>query len=267
MSSPLSSRRVASKAFTLIELLVVIAIIAILAAILFPVFARARENARKISCLSNLKQIGLGVMQYAQDYDEKYPSIGNGCGPFTYCAGWQYLVQPYVKSTQIFKCPSNTNERISYRADGSLPPISNDYLANGADSSWNYGNAAGARGPFGPTDSAGEPLADIQAPAQLIMIVEGDIAGKPDDNKEAWEFDIVKAADVNSLWSKHLSFGNYIFADGHAKALKPFATVSQEIPGGTSSVNMWWRSGQPFTDPQDFPKVGNVLRSSVERSK
>src|SRR4028118_675254 len=67
-------RRAAHRGFTLIELLVVIAIIAILAAILFPVFSRARENARRASCMSNLKQIGLGVMQYVQDYDERYPS-------------------------------------------------------------------------------------------------------------------------------------------------------------------------------------------------
>ena len=263
--SPIPPRRATFKAFTLIELLVVIAIIAILAAILFPVFARARENARKISCLSNLKQIGLGVLQYSQDFDEKYPPIGNECNANN-CKGWHYLVQPYIKSTQVFKCPSNSNERISYRANSNLPAISNDYLANGVDNFWNYGNSPGARGPFGPTDSAGEPLADIQAPAELIMIVEGDIAGKPDDNKESWEFDIVKPEDVNSLWSKHLSFGNYIFADGHAKALKPFATVSKEIPGGSSSVNMWWRSGLPFTDPNDLTKVGNALRSSVEHS-
>ena len=266
MSSSLSSRRVAFKAFTLIELLVVIAIIAILAAILFPVFARARENARKISCLSNLKQIGLGVMQYAQDYDERYLPIGNECNAGN-CKGWHYLLQPYVKSTQIFKCPSNTNQEISYRANGALPAIPNDYLANGVDNWWNYQNSAGARGPFGPTDSAGEPMADIQAPAQLIMIVEGDIDGKPADNKQSWEFDIVKEGDINSLWSKHLSFGNYIFADGHAKALKPFATVSNEIPGGSSSVNMWWRSGQPFTDPNDVSRVRRILQSSVERSK
>ena len=88
--------------FTLIELLVVIAIIAILAAILFPAFARARENARKASCMSNLKQIGLGILQYAQDYDEKFPmqdlSVGN--------RHFGVLLQPYLKSTQLFVCPS-----------------------------------------------------------------------------------------------------------------------------------------------------------------
>jgi prepilin-type N-terminal cleavage/methylation domain-containing protein len=95
--------------FTLIELLVVIAIIAILAAILFPVFARARENARRASCQSNMKQIGLGILQYVQDYDEKYsPRQTSNVMVGTTLRNdvpWHFLVQPYVKSNQLFKCP------------------------------------------------------------------------------------------------------------------------------------------------------------------
>lgn len=91
------------KAFTLIELLVVIAIIAILAAILFPVFGRARENARRSSCLSNVKQIGLGLMQYSQDYDEMVPLGIQGS------LRWNDLIQPYTKSTQILRCPSDVS--------------------------------------------------------------------------------------------------------------------------------------------------------------
>lgn len=97
------SRKGSIKAFTLIELLVVIAIIAILAAILFPVFGRARENARKSSCQSNLKQIALGVIQYVQDYDERFPKIARVPGE---SAGWAHRIQPYLKSTQLLKCPS-----------------------------------------------------------------------------------------------------------------------------------------------------------------
>lgn len=118
-------RKHVATGFTLIELLVVIAIIAILAAILFPVFARARENARRASCMSNLKQIGLGMMQYSQDYDEHEPRV-NVCGPQlletgvlstgtvctspagTYYHLWWHMIYPYVRSTQVFICPSTT---------------------------------------------------------------------------------------------------------------------------------------------------------------
>jgi prepilin-type N-terminal cleavage/methylation domain-containing protein/prepilin-type processing-associated H-X9-DG protein len=98
------SKKRPGNAFTLIELLVVIAIIAILAAILFPVFARARENARRASCMSNLKQMGIGMMMYVQDYDETFPSrysVNNGVTEY-----WWMLLQPYTKSKQLFRCPS-----------------------------------------------------------------------------------------------------------------------------------------------------------------
>ena len=121
--------------FTLIELLVVIAIIAILAAILFPVFAQAREQARKTSCLSNTKQLGLGVMMYVQDYDEMYvsnswdtPAIGQAGhdSPLgaAYLSGtqWPWRIMPYLKNKQIFVCPSDPAQGRSgwrgYQADG-----------------------------------------------------------------------------------------------------------------------------------------------------
>ncbi|MGE5530992.1 MAG: DUF1559 domain-containing protein [Bacteroidota bacterium] len=111
--------------FTLIELLVVIAIIAILAAILFPVFAKAREKARQSSCLSNVKQMILAVMQYAQDYDEMYPggligSPGAGQGPVTQNAAFLTakntadVIYPYVKNTQVFYCASAPSTTSSY---------------------------------------------------------------------------------------------------------------------------------------------------------
>jgi prepilin-type N-terminal cleavage/methylation domain-containing protein/prepilin-type processing-associated H-X9-DG protein len=96
------------RAFTLIELLVVIAIIAILAAILFPVFAKAREKARQSSCSSNIKQINLAIMQYAQDYDETFVMGGNGA-PLN--RRWHQLIDPYMKSSQVLVCPSRNTYR------------------------------------------------------------------------------------------------------------------------------------------------------------
>src|SRR6058998_246498 len=108
--------RTRTRAFTLIELLVVIAIIAILAAILFPVFAQAREKARQISCISNIKQVGLAFIMYDQDYDETFPSPvafssqGGGCAPqldwWHLNGGWAILTYPYIKNGGIFHCPS-----------------------------------------------------------------------------------------------------------------------------------------------------------------
>ncbi len=98
------------RGFTLIELLVVIAIIAILASILFPVFAQAREKARQTSCLSNLKQMGLGLMMYSQDYDEQLLGFGNcsiGRPSPGSCVYWQALIQPYVKNRGVTLCPTN----------------------------------------------------------------------------------------------------------------------------------------------------------------
>lgn len=112
-----------NRAFTLIELLVVIAIIAILAAILFPVFGRARKNARRSSCQTNLKQIGLGILQYVQDYDERYPPSRAGGTVYigTFANNnfpWHLAVQLYVKSIQLFKCPSLHFEPLPVIADG-----------------------------------------------------------------------------------------------------------------------------------------------------
>jgi len=107
------------KGFTLIELLVVIAIIAILAAILFPVFAQARERARQATCTFNMKQLGLGFVQYTQDYDECYPCGGNN----QTAQGWGEEIYPYVKSNGIFRCPDDGNANanpLSYAANDNV---------------------------------------------------------------------------------------------------------------------------------------------------
>ena len=126
------SRR-AAPGFTLIELLVVIAIIAILAAILFPVFAKAREKARQASCSSNMKQLGLGFLQYVQDNDETWPynnlTLSNGVITSSCAAaGWASHIYPYVKSTQIYKCPDDSNTGtypVSYSSNRNFTSNSN----------------------------------------------------------------------------------------------------------------------------------------------
>jgi prepilin-type N-terminal cleavage/methylation domain-containing protein/prepilin-type processing-associated H-X9-DG protein len=104
------------RGFTLIELLVVIAIIVILASILFPVFGRARENARRTSCQSNLKQIGLGLQQYAQDFDGWTP------GSSFFGQSWPSMIHPYIKSEQLWACPSGESDKI--RRNSTLGPAS-----------------------------------------------------------------------------------------------------------------------------------------------
>jgi len=213
--------------FTLIELLVVIAIISLLAAILFPVFARARENARKTSCMNNLKQIGIGITQYTQDYDELMPAVSlSSPNP-----RWHENIQAYVKSAQIFKCPSNSSKVFITGAPTNT--YLNHYLGNGNN---NLGAAAGTgfnfRRPLDATlpDGSAEAttsLSDIQAPAQCITVSEN----KGSRNTSNL-YSISAAGGMD--FTNHLGSTNFLFADGHVKALKPSATYS--LPGG---VNMW----------------------------
>ena len=129
--NPCTARR-AYRAFTLIELLVVIAIIAILAAILFPVFAQAREQARKASCISNIKQCSLGALMYLQDYDESVvlcavsSANSNGSDAFT----WQDLIQPYTKNQRVLFCPDNLYQGSSYAWGGASGRATYDYMTS-----------------------------------------------------------------------------------------------------------------------------------------
>lgn len=141
--------------FTLIELLVVIAIIAILAAILFPVFQKVRENARRTACLSNEKQIGLGILQYNQDYDEKYIAGANSYGRGS---GWAGQLYPYVKSTAVFKCPDDSTN---------LPGTNVSYALNAQFSPYNYDDP-NLRGKGAVPIS----LAQINSPAKTVLIFE-----------------------------------------------------------------------------------------------
>jgi len=138
------------RGFTLIELLVVIAIIAILAAILFPVFAQAREKARAISCLSNMKQLGLGELMYNQDSDEKYTP---GQNPYGEANGWAGELYPYIKSVAVFKCPDDSTV-----ANGSV-------VSYGINLNTAIYNGAG-------TGADGAPLAQFTSPAKTVLLFE-----------------------------------------------------------------------------------------------
>ena len=170
--------------FTLIELLVVIAIIAILAAILFPVFARAREQARRTACLSNCKQIGTALFMYAQDYDETLPErYGNCCGPSTFgdyeyynCVGyertWKNMLYPYIKNLQVFQCPSNPTAKIGVNVDSTANTGTNvpdpRFMAGYDMYLPNFGSVAA----IGFNGSYPQTLAGLTYPANELIIVE-----------------------------------------------------------------------------------------------
>ena len=217
------------RGFTLIELLVVIAIIALLAAILFPVFARARENARKSSCLNNLKQMGLGLAQYTQDFDETFPKSRTGGFIFSPAAGvnpeapWQWVILPYTKSTQIYKCPSNGHkDATGWSWDGSKDILFEHYLSNGVNGfSAALGDGTTGRQPMGRDQGAA--LGDLRAAAQVILV--GECRNRGNADPEFWD----NTADTQFF--SHLGQTNFLFCDGHVKSLKPNQT---SVP-----VNMW----------------------------
>lgn len=187
------------RGFTLIELLVVIAIIAILAAILFPVFARARENARRASCQSNLKQIGLGFAQYSQDYDERTVATVRLDDTLGY-AFWAYNIMPYVKSNQLFNCPSST--------------ATAKYEGQNYFESMDYGMNYRFEYPFG----VGVPLAALDKPSETVLVVDTTNFRAVAAAEEAMFGPTYSVIAIPRY--RHLETTSVVFVDGHVKAMR-----------------------------------------------
>lgn len=263
------SRKPAGDGFTLIELLVVIAIIAILAAILFPVFARAREKARTTACLSNLKQIGMAHLMYCQDYDERLsPQTYGTCQSTTDPAfSWADMLYPYIKNAQAFDCPSAT-WRMKLDTAANPPRFMRDRGGNGApaqdycqntgvitnrdrDPNYNYGVNAFGR-PVSPPYNSTNPLdvgpwsgvirsvVAIPSPATVIGIADGRGAspwalgggdGPWDLPSVDGQVDGRRHSSNRRVMVGDASF-NAMFMDGHAKFINLAKSVAR--PG-----NLW----------------------------
>jgi prepilin-type N-terminal cleavage/methylation domain-containing protein/prepilin-type processing-associated H-X9-DG protein len=211
------------RGFTLIELLVVIAIIALLAAILFPVFARARENARRSSCQSNLKQIGIGLAQYTQDYDERLPQCDlnlSGAEVVNVMTGATVnplkSIYPYIKSTQVYACPSAAK-------DTGNPPTSTD------DTSYSYNMVLNAWSANAAGNTYGRLLSEIGSPAEIASFQEYYLRsnrmrcrpyGGTGTAPSPWSYNVWHGevpAGHEAFSNSHFDGGNLLYVDGHVK--------------------------------------------------
>jgi prepilin-type N-terminal cleavage/methylation domain-containing protein/prepilin-type processing-associated H-X9-DG protein len=213
-------RRFGCKAFTLIELLVVIAIIAILAAILFPVFAQARETARKASCTSNLKQIGSGWMMYIQDYDEQTPM--NAWTTEGQDSGWRaiafYRIQPYVKNRQVIECPSDSSPWLDWD--------DHDRPQNGSPGTPEAPRlgVAWMRGSYGYNASMGYTrpikISAISQPASAYVAFDAQYFYVEETHLQYYTWNKI-AKDWNyGFEARHQNQINMLYADGHVKTLR-----------------------------------------------
>ena len=227
------------RGFTLIELLVVIAIIAILAAILFPVFARAREKARQASCESNLKQLILATLMYAQDYDEKNVYLFYGAGPVDRSTpddgkmsgySWRTVIQPYVKNWQVETCPSapsGYDNTIRQPGAGGWHGLQGSY-------GYNMTNVSGR--------PDGQPMSWFQRPANCIALADVDPCGRECltvsccHGSAPWSLTDAASSLGTNAWgqvcsTRHNGGSNFAYYDGHVKWQNQNATLFSEYCG------------------------------------
>jgi prepilin-type N-terminal cleavage/methylation domain-containing protein len=228
------SRHTKTKAFTLIELLVVIAIIAILASILFPVFARARENARRSSCLSNLKQIGIAMTMYVQDHDEKFTPAWTSGHSFELPDGttssnamrWYIKLFPYMKSTQVVNCPSAPIDwrggyywgGMAYGLNFAAPPWSCCGIPSGANLGVDIAPPAGAGASLGAIEDASGTVMVADSTYDVLQLTQistgGVILNTSDTSVDGWP-----ANPIQNIRARHLETIGTLYIDGHVKAM------------------------------------------------
>ncbi len=256
--------RKSSQGFTLIELLVVIAIIAILAAILFPVFAQAREKARAISCTSNVKQMGTAILMYTQDFDETFPMGMDE----TWHNSWAITTQPYIKSYAVYR---DVDDALKISAQSWLVPWAGVPISYGCNGLIDNSNGNVVKGIFTPMDQSwlghSQTLAVVNKVAETIMVTDkhnADAAmnGTADGNNSDWYGNCFagvnwwdwaapseipngtndpKAAFPNgpngAVSAHHTDTANFLMADGHVKSLRPSTTNPD--PKNRPQDNMW----------------------------
>jgi prepilin-type N-terminal cleavage/methylation domain-containing protein/prepilin-type processing-associated H-X9-DG protein len=239
------------RAFTLIELLVVIAIVALLAALMFPVFSRARENARRTTCQSNMKQIGLGLLAYSQDFDETFVPDWFGSGPSpTDPEGtpnghykWMDAIYPYTKSEQIFNCPSHTfpsafGPYVHYRRLTSAATRYGSYTINHSYRGCAAGaSICGGSGPWTPPVS--HPTlneivsqADAAVPAQTVWVMDGNGDFYFGPSSGVLNVTGGEPRQLQNAIERHLRTINTLFVDGHVKPMSA-DTLAKTNASGT----------------------------------